>query len=124
MSNETLDVKQLNSGLLNKAADLIESHGWWHKGDAVRPIGSLCIVDALRRAVMLDANERAFIDTAAKFGYIERKPRALALFMIIQLGLHPYPSPPTSLVEWNDAPDRTVRDVLDALRTAAKELAQ
>lgn len=117
-------LRTLNVGLLNKAADLIEEHGWWHKGDAVRPAGSLCIIDAVRRAVVLNANDRQFVDTAAKFGFIEQKPRSLALFLIIHLGLHPYPSPTSSLIEWNDAPERIKQEVLDALRNTAKELEQ
>ncbi|AXQ68893.1 hypothetical protein HOU00_gp232 [Caulobacter phage CcrPW] len=113
--------RALNIALLERAASLIEEKGWWFKG-ITDGRGKLCIVDALRKAVNLGVQERSFTTTADRDAFIERKPQALALFLIIHLGLHPYPSPTTSLIEWNDAPDRTLQEVLDALRNTAKEM--
>ena len=82
--------------IFDGAADLIERHGWC-KGVAKDERGRLCAIGALHDAAML---------THCAFGFMAEGQ------LEEELG--------RSVAEWNDEPVRTVQEVLDALRAAAK----
>lgn len=112
MSYETADI-------LDGAADVIERDGW-HQGDYgapgkqdQQPIEGqpVCALGAIRVARRLDVRWSAA--AAAWFGGIDDHPAVEALAQTTGIkvgGVH----------KWNDAPERTKQEVLDALRLAAK----
>ena len=90
------------SDVLNKAADHIQQYGH-HKGAALGgghwSTASACTIGAISIAGTDAGGERNTVELAA-----------LAA-MICHLG--------TGLVGWNDAPERTASEVVEALRAAA-----
>jgi len=96
--NEVADV-------LDGAADVIERDGW-HQGHYYIPGEGVCAIGAFAQATGLrhpDIEDRGFGPRRALAGH---------------LGFDPdYAGP---IIRWNDAPERTKQEVLDALRKAAK----
>jgi hypothetical protein len=96
--NATADV-------LDDAADLIEQRGWHRgRGEGDRP--ELCIGQAICAAVVRHGEDP-----------VEPNP-----FRAMCDHLFPPGRPFDRLIEWNDSKTRTKRQVVDALREAAKEL--
>jgi len=93
MSYEVADV-------LDSAADYIERHGWT-QGVLKSAAGKVCAGGAIVCLSSRDIKIAALSALASQLGDHARSPLIAV----------PY---------WNDAPDRTEQQVLDALRAAAK----
>lgn len=84
--------------VLEAAAEYIEQYGW-HQGGASGPDGSVCALGAIDKCGQASGNN--FIEDAS------------LLYEII------FPEF-TGIGNWNDQPERTEQEVLDALQKAAK----
>lgn len=91
--------------LLLEAADLIEHHGHT-KNQLYGPDGSMCLMGALEKA-------RAVKDVDS---YAAMQGAARAVADTLKLGWY---CPIVDAVEWNNAPERTGAEVVDAMRQAA-----
>lgn len=101
-----------NADVLDRAADLIERNGWWQ--NFYYDLGTdlpkrECAVCA-RGAINLAANGRT-PDRLSDVG--QNALSALERYLGIS-GDHPH-----SVADWNDAPERTAKEVIAALRGAA-----
>ena len=97
------------SDLLMKAAGLIEKHGHT-KGQLKDKNGSMCFMGAIWQ-------ETSQID----LGLEAAKTTAMALGLGFDSHYKMGPSSALwTMVEWNNAPERTAQEVIDAMRLAAK----
>lgn len=92
--------------VLDAAADYIRTHGW-HQGDLGFEGGPRCLIGAIDEAAQ---EEWAPLDAAV--AHVSRC-----------LGLRPLPSSKwVSAAKWNDRPERSADEVIDALMEAAARL--
>lgn len=89
--------------VLDDAADHIERHGWWGGGEYEPK--TACAVLAISEV------------TKGGMTHLETC-RSLAASLSLKIGEDDYGV--AELVFWNDAPERTKQEVLDAFRAAAK----
>lgn len=89
------------SQVLFKAAKIIERDGW-NQGWYINDQGCVCAYGAIRKAICNDATDYV--------GHVEA--RIFCEFLQIE-----------TIAEWNDAPERTVEEVIDALVIASVEAA-
>ena len=101
--------------ILEKAADLIQS-GHLVKHMVTDNHGGYCSVGALRKAGGQDLHDRVFQDAA---------------LVLYNKGVAPKLGNPATndwqiawgrVVQWNNAPERTAAEVVEAMKQAAKEL--
>jgi len=125
IKNEFVNLKEWKaaSDILNRAIQLVDEKGW-QQGEIV-PITHVCLTTAIERAwqekkySLVDFNYTR--EALSKILKVPREPEAL-------------PSDPLAVpywgryfMEWNDAPERTKEQVIEALRSAstlANELAE
>lgn len=94
---------QTTKEVLVKAKNLIESRGWtqnWFSNSA----GCLCVLGAIRAAVI----DRPFANCSIADGFLIEDATAV----VVNVTQCP------TLAEWNDEPDRTVFQVLQAFDLA------
>lgn len=106
------------SEVLENAADILERDGWC-QGNLVRPNGSRCSIGAIRKALRDEMalkvrSDPDYIISPAMTHYQEKLAIQWVLDAAEATGsvMH--------LPHWNDQPDRTKSEVLDAFRKAAK----
>lgn len=98
------------SDVLLKAADLLEKHGL-AKSTRIAFDGSMCFLGALEKA---QGYQNTWSDTPLTYAASEAVSKALGL---------PEPFPGDyrhAVVRWNNASERTVQEVVAAMRLAAK----
>jgi hypothetical protein len=98
------------SEILNKAADLIETHGWGTGTETWRNEGSgLCLEGGIAAAAGCDPLSRTSFKECAAYGamwdFLKDDGRWGAFR--------------EDLYDWNDATDRTASEVIEVLRAAA-----
>lgn len=98
------------SEVLNRAADLIEEHGWGQGSPAMLGEGGLCAMGALGLATWGEVTDR--------YEAIHHCPagQAVANYIGDQPGLL---SGHDRIWDWNDKPGRTASEVIEVLRAAA-----
>lgn len=106
------------SDVLLKAASLLEQHG--HAKKTMRATdGSMCAMGALWCADSGNTytlKDRGLMDDAAL---------AICKALNLQMDRADWRKPPVvAIVQWNNAPERTGQEVIDAMRLAAKQVAE
>lgn len=91
--------------IIEDAADLIEKG--WCKRNYIDADGNVCAVEALWQVIFADAQDHGT-------DYTRFKEVRNAINRVL-------PEPDMSIIGWNDDPDRTKQEVLDAFRLAAKD---
>ena len=112
----------LDPELFEAAADLIEERGWWQIGRFVsgdeKPgarIGGTCASNAIQHVVFQSDSQRPWAEA-------REHRRALWEHLGRPVGPGEYGNPLVdAIAAWNDDPERTCQEVLDALRGCAKE---
>lgn len=89
--------------VINSAAALIERRGWC-QGQMVDAKGCLCLIGGLKEVV-------------ETLPFLEQKPAFIKARDAIQNHLNDF-----ALDKWNDAPERTQKDVVMAMRLCAEKL--
>jgi hypothetical protein len=111
----------LMSKLLDTAADLIEQYGHTKK-QLYGKDGSMCFMGAIHRAEDMVASSGKIMRGEAA----EHVMKAMGMVAASYPGMDTYefyrhrPDPVMTMVEWNNAPERTGQEVIDAFRLAAK----
>lgn len=112
--------------ILDRAADLIESYGWV-QGRAETITGARCMAGAVRCATGVGGLKQLDLDPEifkAADDLVQRAFSAVGQELVHQEGFADplAKSPAQTVISWNDAPGRTVTQVLRILRAAARRL--
>lgn len=105
----------ITSQMFEDTADYIREHGWTQRTEQ-NLAGNVCAIGALRRATPLMS---AIFDNAYGPRAVEAGS-ALWPYLMDLMGL--WGQGFRNIPEWNDRPERTGEEVLDALMLAAKKL--